>query len=479
MTALNEVIRLMTRVLAGTLFEGKTFAVGGFVRDEQLGRVPKDLDVIVERKNGAHDLTHFISMLFGGEKVTTPHQLGKYPIWQITFKEDVFLDHETFHTAGAIVEFADTMKESFPDEDSRQRETQWGTLEEDVERRDFTCNMLLKDLSTGKIRDITGVSVDDIKKGIIRGHPRVSLDKIFSDDPLRMVRLIRFHCKLGWSIPLSVLKTVRRNAERIKIVSAERIMGELEQVMAWGKLHKAVRLMKTTGLLPFIFPEIIKLQGCKQSPDHHSEGDAFKHTMLVVSNAKSGVEQQMAALLHDIGKPATQRFTEEGRITFFGHENVGAEMVDEILHRLKFKSETIKAVKTLVKNHMRPIFLRSAGEKGLRKFLRDLGEEVANEVLDLSEADAKSSFPANGQPHNFVPELRERVKAIKESPVALSNKPVLSGDEVIETLKITKPGPIIAKAIEFLRDLADEFAVNKKQLTKEEARKILLEKFQI
>ena len=202
----KEVERLMRAILPGTPFAGKTHGVGGYVRDEALGIDAKDLDVVVEMRNGAEKITAFLHQMFPVE-TTSPHRLGAgYPIWQITFKEDIEHEGETYATQGAVIEFADTQKEMFPDQNSRQRVVEYGTLREDIDRRDFTVNSLLKDLTTGEIVDLTGSSLQDIKNGVLRGNPGVDFDKILRDDPLRMIRCIRFQAKYGWSVPLSVLK---------------------------------------------------------------------------------------------------------------------------------------------------------------------------------------------------------------------------------------------------------------------------------
>jgi poly(A) polymerase len=279
----KEVERFLKAFLRGTPFEGRVFSVGGYNRDELLGLEAKDLDLVVElpsEKNkpmpeGAKKFTHFVWEQFP-QSVHKPFQTGAaYPIWQLVFDDDIEFNGEVYHTKGAGIDVADTMKETFPDPASRQRQTQWGTLQEDVERRDFTVNSLLKDMSTGEFVDLTGVSMADIKKGILRGNPMVSMDEIFNNDPLRMIRLVRFQAKYGWEIPKSVLKAVRRNADRIQIVSAERVMGELTKVMKMGKLAQAVKLMKATGLLQYILPEINAMRGVKQSPEFHEEGAVF------------------------------------------------------------------------------------------------------------------------------------------------------------------------------------------------------------
>ena len=459
----KEVERLLKVILQDTPWKNRVYSVGGYNRDEFLGIESKDLDIVVEMKDGAEKLTHYISKIFY-PAVTNPHQMGAgYPIWQITFKEDITYKNESYKTEGAIIEFADTMKESFPDEMSRQRETEFGTIQDDIERRDFTVNMLLKDLSTGELVDMTGVSKHDIEKGILRGHPKISLDKIFNDDPLRMMRLVRFQCKYGWRIPISVLNTVKRNADRIKIISAERIMGELQKIMKLGKLHQAIRLMKMTGLLQHILPEVMELEKTEQGPQHHQEGNAFRHTMMVLKNAPPTIEGQMAALLHDIGKPATQQAIGD-EIRFHGHAETGAKIAEAILYRLKFDAKTIQTIVRLVENHMRPLTLFDASEKSLRKFLREMGDELADTLLDLAEADARGSLPVN----NRVPELKERVKRIRESPIQVQKKPVLDGNEIMQILNV-KAGPIIGKVTSFLMGLADEYAEKGKQLTKEDA----------
>ena len=466
----KEVERLLTAILPGSKFKGLVHAVGGYVRDQYMGVNAKDLDVVIEMKDGAKLFTEYVHNMFPAQ-TTTPYNLGAYPIWQITFKDDVALRGDVFRTKGAVIEFADTMKESFPDEESRQRETQYGTLDDDIKRRDFTVNMLMKDLTTGEFKDLSGTSKADIEKGILRGHPAVSLDKIFSDDPLRMIRLVRFQAKYGWKVPYSVIKTVKRNSERIKIVSAERIMSELTKIMQMGKLAQAIKFMDITGLLVHIFPEVSALHGVTQPKIHHAEGDCWKHTLLVLKNAPNTIEGQLAALLHDIAKPVT-REENDGKIGFPKHDEVGAEMTDVILHRLKFDSGIIEQVKAMVRNHMRAHSLGDAGNKAMRKFLREVGNEMAIKILDLAEADALGSFPNT----NDIPKARQKMEDVKNSPIQVSRKPILNGLEIMNVLKI-KPGTKVGEAGKFLIELEDDLAENNIALTKEMAIEKLLEKF--
>lgn len=480
----KEVERFLKALLPGTPYAGKAKAVGGYVRDEYLSLIKndpsiesKDLDIVVDMKNGAEKITHFIYDQLKSEKspVSNPHQMGKdYPIWQITFKDDVEYKGEIYKTKGAVIEFADAMKESYPDPESRQRKTEPATIKEDIERRDFAVNMLIKDLTTGEIEDLTGTSKADISKGILKGHPDIPLDKMFKNDPLRMIRLIRFQTKYGWKIPLSVLKAVKRNAKRIEIVSAERIMEELKKIMKLGKMKDAVRLMSTTGLLKHILPEIEGLKGVKQSPKHHQEGDVYKHTLMVLKEAPAGIESQMAALLHDIGKPETTQILEDA-VTSYGHQDVGAEIAETIMKRLKFDNATTDKVKKMVRYHMRPHQLgKNPSTKALRKFVREVGDETVDSILDLAEADELGKIPSTKD----VPELRKKIDKIREESkeAPISKEPVLNGKEIMDTLGI-KTGPEVGKAKKFLLELGDEYAEKKKELTKEQAKKELIKEF--
>lgn len=469
----KEVERLMKVVLRGTIFANKTHAVGGYVRDEVLGLDAKDLDVVVEMRDGAEKLTALIHRMFPVE-TSTPRRLGAgYPIWQIAFKGDVEHQGEVFATEGAVIEFVDSQKEAFPDPESRQRVVEYGTLQEDIERRDFTVNMLLKDLTTGEVVDLTGTSIRDIQDGVLRGHPGVDFDKILRDDPLRMIRLVRFQAKYGWRVPMSVLKAVRRNASRIEIVSGERIQGELVKVMEIGKLAQAIKMMKAVGLLQYVLPEIQAMSGVEHeySRGSHQEGDVLRHTLGVLQNAKPGVESQLAALLHDVGKPASQEVI-GGLIKFLGHEKVSGELAEGILRRLKFDGATIKRVRAIVENHMRPHHLtrdENAGPSALRRFIRDVGAELVDAVLDLAEADSLGTLP----PSNMIPDLRREIDALRV-PVQKADELPVDGSDVQKVLGIG-PGRQVGEALKYLRDKQFEMIQNGQEMTVNDAAKLLVQ----
>lgn len=469
----KELERLLRAMLPKSRFKGKIHAVGGYVRDELLGLPSKDLDAVIEMKDGAKKFTTWLHQMFPKD-TSRPIQKGSYPIWAVAFKDNVEYRGETYETKGADIEVADTMKEAFPDPDSRQRQTMPGTLTEDIERRDFTVNMMLKDLTTGELKDLSGDSQSDIKKGILRGHPGVDFEKIIKEDPLRMIRLVRFQAKYGWRVPMSVLKTVKNNAKRIEIVSGERVRDELVKLMEIGKLAQGIKLMKTIDLLRYVLPEIQQMIGVEHDTTrgHHQEGDVYDHTLLVLQNAKPGIIGQLSALLHDVGKPKTQEILGD-KITFLGHETVGAEMAEAVMRRLGFEKKVITKVKKIVENHMRPHALvrQDVGTKALRKFVRKVGDEMVDSILDMAEADQLGNLP----PKNQIPDLRKRIEEAQKIPI--EPKALLDGREIMKLLGLKKGGPIIRQVMDFVKDKQDDYAVKGKMLSKDEAARLVVKEF--
>lgn len=469
----KQLEQLFAAILPGSKFAEHVFAVGGYVRDELMGVDSKDLDVVIDVPGGAKALGAFLHRLFP-EATSTPRQLGKgYPIWFVAFKEDVEYHGQVFHTKGADIDIAESQKEGFPDPDSRQRVVDFGTIEEDMQRRDFTVNQLMKDLTTGQIVDLSGTGVNDVKKGVLRTHPAVSPDAVFKDDPLRMMRLVRFMAKYGWTAAPEVVEAVKRNAHRIEIVSGERIQGELEKIMKLGKTAQAMRFMQQTGLLKYVMPEINDLVGVDQDEHHHAEGDVFEHTMLVLEKAKPTVAAQLAALFHDAGKRATQEFVGD-RIKFLGHEEVSGEIAEAILRRLKYDNKTIQKVRFVVENHMRAHTSAEWSPKAVRKFIRETGDHL-EDILHQTEIDALSSHgPGMVPKENPIPVLREKIEESQQVPV--SKKPILDGREIMSILNLS-PGPEVGRASKWLMDQADAYAAEGLELTKDEAERLLLEEY--
>jgi len=232
--------------------------------------------------------------------------------------------------------------------------------------------------------------------------------------------------------------------------------------------------MDMTGLLHYILPEIEALKGVAQNPEHHKEGDAYIHTLMVLKNAKKGELNQCSALLHDVGK-AKVTTEKDGKLISYGHDDVGAKMAEDILKRLRFSSvkdiepNLINKVVMLVKNHMRPHELcrEDVTEKGLRKFIREMGSmEMVDACLDLSEADEKGKIP----PTNQIEKLRQRIHSVGSNE---KRKPILNGKEVMDLLGL-KTGTEVGRAVDILNDIQDEFGI---ELTKEKASEELLKRF--
>lgn len=419
----KEVEKLIQKIIPKTKFDGKVFSVGGFVRDEIIGIPSKDLDVLVEMKGGAEDLTKLIHDTFKDE-TTKPLDLGKgYPIWKINFKEDIKFKDEIFKTKGAELEVADTQKESFPDPSTRQRKTEPGTLQEDIERRDFTVNMLLRDLTSGEIKDLTGTSRKDIEKGILKGYPEGNMSTKFSEDPLRMLRLIRFMAKYNWDVPYQIIKDVKNNADRIKILSSEKIKEEIDKIMMVGKLSKAVKFMSVTGILKHIIPELNK--------------DIVKLTVEVLSKSKPGVEKQLSALLSEIDPD----------------EQLASKAAEDILKRLRYDNEMINKVKKTILNKNKAQEAKNYDTKELRKFIRDVGNELEY-IIDLAEA--------KGDKKDFD-NLKDRIKEVLKVPV--NQRSILNGKDIMEIFNVK--GKDIQKYLSKAIEIEDQLVSDGKSVTKE------------
>jgi len=431
--------------LKSTPFHEHVFFVGGCVRDEILKLVPKDFDLVVDMNHGAEDLTLFLHTKFPNI-VSKPRQLGHFPIWQISVHNE-------------LVEVADTMDEN----------NIFCSLKNDVLRRDFTLNSLLKNLKDELI-DLTG-SLEDIKKGVLKIHS----DKVFDKDPLRLLRLVRFNAKFGFKIPLSVLRLAKKEAFKINNSATERVVEEIKKIAVTGNFFKAIKLMKITGLLKHLLPEIDVLKTTEHDA-RHSEGCVLTHTLLVMKHSKPNLIAQLAALFHDVGKPAAQKieikpfmskspagFICGEKISFIDHEDAGADLTRSALERLKFDNDTTNKVVKLVKLHMRPHFLIKASIKAYRRFIRDC-DDMLEDVLDLAEADSLGRLPVK----NFIPEIRLKISEVLAMPVKVKKTAILNGNEIMSTLGIG-PSKKVGEITKFLIDLEDTFVEEGLVLTKEDA----------
>jgi poly(A) polymerase len=372
----------------------------------------------------------------------------------------VFLSgtHNGVSLEGMDVEAVAARKEVYTP-GSRKPKVTPGTLEDDVFRRDFRANSLMMDLTTGQVHDLTGKGIEDIKNRVLvtTSDPEV----IFREDPLRMMRAVRFQVQKGFNISPETAASIRKNAAWLRSISRERVRDEMDKILVTSDPGSALRQLRDLGLLPYIAPELQQAVGMTQNV-HHVH-DVFDHTLEVLKNTKPELVQRLIALFHDIGKIATRSESPTG-VHFYGHEDAGEEIVDRILRNLKYPLDIINAVKMGVKNHMR---LKQGGDdavkisdKALRKFKVELGDNLEN-ILDVIHADNTAHSDASNMP-NQIEHVRRRLKAL-DIQVKSPRLPI-NGTELQQIFGL-KPGPTIGK---ILSKVVDAWYDNP-NITKEDA----------
>lgn len=421
------------------MFENQLWLVGGAVRDELLDS-PSPSDACSDREGagGWGEGPSDFDIVLEGDALALADLLWKKGVSSIAPVVYPRFGTAMVHAAGSNVELITARRESY-EATSRKPNVEPATLLEDARRRDFTVNTLMRNLHTFELRDPLGMGLDDLHAKILRTP--LPPEETFRDDPLRMLRAVRFRWKLGFEPAPGLYEAIASEVERLDIVSAERIRDEWVKMLLHPTASGAMRDLMSLGLLDRFAPEFRAMEGVDQGRYHHL--DVWEHTLLVVDNLRPprSLTLTLAALLHDIGKPSTWSADYEANIRFYGHETVGAEMAEKMLRRLKFSNEDVAPVVSLVKNHMRLGSFKEFTPTAARRLLRDMGD-LLEPLFDLVEADAASLRP--GVRVLDLAPIRARVAQVSASTPVESLESPLSGDEIMALLNL-EAGPEVGR----------------------------------
>lgn len=407
------------------------FAVGGYVRDLFLERKSKDIDFVSVGNGSGIEIASEVARSLGkGAKVNI---FRTYGTAQIRFR-------------GKELEFVGARKESYRRE-SRNPIVEEGTLDDDISRRDFTINAMALCVNAdgfGRLIDAFG-GVADLRNRIIRTP--LDPDITFSDDPLRMMRAVRFATQLDFTIDPLTLDAITRNAARIEIITRERIATELGKIMDSPRPSIGWRLLLQTGLLHHILPELEAMKGV-ETVRGRGHKDNFEHTMLVldrVAEKSADVWLRWSALLHDVGKPVTKRWDNEAGWTFRNHNFIGAKMIPRIFKSLKMPlGEPMKYVRKMVELHMRPIALveETVTDSAIRRLIVDAGEDI-DDLMTLCQADITSRNPEKVRQHlkNFDLVV-EKMHDVNERDHLRLFQPPVTGEEIMATFGLPPSEPV-------------------------------------
>jgi len=416
----------------------ESYVIGGFVRDYFLKRgTAKDIDVVTI--GSGIDLAEKVSSLLPNKP-----------------KVQVF---KTYGTAmlrykDIEIEFVGARKESYSEE-SRNPEVSEGNLQDDQNRRDFTINALALSLNESNFGELLDPfnGIDDLEDGILRTP--LNPDITYSDDPLRMMRAIRFASQLNFKIEKKSLAAITKNSERLEIITRERIVDELNKVMSCEKPSIGFLLLEETKLLAQIIPELIDLKGVEEV-EGQKHKDNFYHTLEVVDNISKNTEDvwlRWAALLHDIGKAPTKKFSKKVGWTFHSHEFVGSKMVYKLFKNLKMPlNNKMKFVQKMVLLSSRPIVLATdVTDAAVRRLVFDAGDDI-NSLMTLCEADITTKNPKKFKRyHQNFEEVRSKIREVEERDRVRNFQPPVSGEEIIEAFNL-KPCKEIGQIKEAIKE---------------------------
>lgn len=435
-------LRRLREATRGTEYEGRLYLVGGVLRDQALG-LPHSADLDLMLEGDAVALARFLY-----ERGLSTHYPVLYPRFgtamiHIGEGKEGGVDKE-----GVDVELVSARAESYQP-DSRKPDVRPGTLLDDVFRRDFTINTLLENLHTGERLDLTGRALDDLRAGIIRTPKEPQLT--FFDDPLRMLRAIRFAARFGFTIEAATWEAIQAEAERLRppAIAHERIREEFTKIVRLPglRLRTGMEMLLESRLLEQFLPEMLPMQGCTQGGWHPY--DVWTHTLTALEALPDAtrLELRLGLLWHDIGKPSTRTEDAQG-VHFYGHPRVGAEMVRDMMNRLKYSNEETHDVTALVSLHMRLGEYQSDwGDPSVKRLIRDT-DGYLDELFVLTECDRSAVAIPEDQKADLV-ELRARIDALNALSHVASIVSPLDGNEIMETLGVG-PGAHLKQAKDLL-----------------------------